>query len=207
MVLILKLCFLPPCFFPLSVYTCDSEAEQDVLGVKTGGDHVDSMLENFCSALIISFLYIIKSIILVLVSSCQYHCNHYFLTHFIQLPEDFRKYLVSFLLFCQNFIQLLKVQDNFFFIFHLFFLPSDLFYQKLCFVFSFIVFFPLPFIMIILASWFQGYLIHCLPESIFAWFIHQDIFHIHSFLLIFPVSSCSVNISLLSVKMLILSPL
>lgn len=70
MVLILKLCFLPPCFFPLSIYTCDSEDEQDILCGKRGGDHVDSIFENFCSALIISFLYILKSIILVLVLSC-----------------------------------------------------------------------------------------------------------------------------------------
>lgn len=50
--------------------------------------------------------------------------------------------------------------------------------------------------MIILVSCFQGYLIHCLAERIFAWFVHRDISHIDTFLLIFTVSSYSVNVSL-----------
>lgn len=49
--------------------------------------------------------------------------------------------------------------------------------------------------MIILVSCFQGYLIQFLVCNIFVWSFHWDISYIHSFILIFPVSSYSVNTS------------
>lgn len=55
---------------------------------------------------------------------------------------------------------------------------------------------PSASIMIILVSCFQGYLIHCLAESIFNGCSLGYFPYIYCFLLIFPVSSYSVNISL-----------
>lgn len=54
-------------FSSLSTCTCENEAEQDILGVYKVGEHVDHILENFCTASIISLLHILKSIILLLM--------------------------------------------------------------------------------------------------------------------------------------------